>query len=84
MPIFAKNLEECRDYLERGWVLSYPTETTYGLGVNPFNKDAIDYLDKIKRRSKHKNYLMLVKSIDMLSVYAEVTEETREFLFINS
>jgi len=84
MPIFAKDLGECRDYLERGWILAYPTETTYGLGVNPFNKDAVDYLDKIKHRSAHKNYLMLVKSIDMLSVYAEVTDEVKSFLSLTS
>ncbi|MEI6092321.1 MAG: L-threonylcarbamoyladenylate synthase [bacterium] len=84
MPIFAKTIEECRDYLERGWILSYPTETTYGLGVNPFNKEAIEYLDTIKKRSEHKNYLMLVKNIDMLSVYAELTEEVRDFISANS
>ncbi|MEI6079964.1 MAG: L-threonylcarbamoyladenylate synthase [bacterium] len=80
MPILAKSVEECRDYLERGWVLAYPTDTTYGLGVNPFNKDAVDYLDSIKKRSLHKNYLMLVKSVDMLSVYAELSEEVRDFI----
>lgn len=84
MPVFTKTIEECRDYLERGWVLAYPTETTYGLGVNPLNKDAILYLDTIKKRSEHKNYLMLVKNLDMLSVYAELTEDVRDFIVANS
>lgn len=79
-PIFIKNVEECRDYLERGWILAYPTETTYGLGVNPLNKEAVELLDKVKKRNKSKQYLMLVKSIDMLSVYAELSDDVRDFL----
>lgn len=80
MPVLAKRIEDCRDYLERGWILAYPTETTYGLGVNPFNKDAVDSLSKVKRRSDNKNYIILVKSLDMLHVYAEVSDEVRSFL----
>jgi L-threonylcarbamoyladenylate synthase len=83
MPILAQKIEECRDYLERGWILAYPTETTYGLGVNPFNKDAVDNLSKMKKRSDNKNYIMLVKSIDMLNVYAELSDNVRDFLMNN-
>lgn len=72
MPIISKNMEEFRDYVERGWVVAYPTETTYGLGVNPFNKEAVDLLDKIKKRSGGKPYLMLVKNLDTLRAYAEI------------
>jgi L-threonylcarbamoyladenylate synthase len=79
-PVFVKNVEECRDYLERGWILAYPTETTYGLGVNPLNKEAVELLDKVKKRNRSKQYLMLVKSIDMLSVYAELSDDVKEFL----
>ena len=79
-PVFINKVEECRDYLERGWVLAYPTDTTYGLGVNPLNKEAVELLDKIKKRNHAKQYLMLVKSIDMLSVYAELSDDVREFL----
>ena len=79
-PILTNKIDECRDYLERGWVLAYPTETTYGLGVNPLNKEAVELLDNVKKRNNSKQYLMLVKSIDMLSVYAELSDEVREFL----
>ena len=80
MPKIIKHLEECRDTLERGWVLAYPTETTYGLGVNPFNQDAVALLDSVKKRSKGKPYLMLVKNIDMLNQYAQVEESSKKIL----
>lgn len=80
MPTLIKHFEECRDTLERGWILSYPTETTYGLGVNPFNQDAVELLDRTKKRSKGKPYLMLVKNIDMLNNYAVIDQPVRQIL----
>jgi len=75
-----KSFEDCRNILEKGWVLAYPTETTYGLGVNPFNQDAVKLLDSVKKRSKGKPYLMLVKNIDMLDHYAYVEQPAKEIL----
>jgi len=72
MPILYHKFEDFRDLIERGWIVAYPTETTYGLGANPFNKDSVVMLDKVKQRSADKPYLMLVKNIDMLGVYAEI------------
>lgn len=79
MPSVTKKFEDFRDSLERGWVVGYPTETTYGLGANPFNKDAVTALTKIKKRTSGKTFLMLVKNLDMLSLYAE-TEDKESFL----
>ncbi|HOW17108.1 MAG TPA: L-threonylcarbamoyladenylate synthase [bacterium] len=82
MPTILKHFEEFRDTLERGWVVAYPTETTYGLGVNPFNKDAVSLLDKVKNRSKGKPYLMLVKDMEMLETYAEMSTRVRELMSV--
>jgi len=79
MPILNHKFEDFRDFIERGWIVAYPTETTYGLGANPFNKDSVVLLDKVKQRSQDKPYLMLVKNIDMLGVYAEI-EGVEQFL----
>ena len=78
-PILNHKFEDFRDFVERGWIVAYPTETTYGLGANPFNKEAVIALDKVKQRSEGKPYLMLVKNLDMLAVYAE-TEAVEKFL----
>ncbi len=72
MPSIIKKFEECRDMIEKGWILAYPTETTYGLGVNPFNQEAVSFLNTVKKRSMGKPYLMLVKDINMLEHYAEL------------
>ncbi len=49
--------------LQRGGVVAFPTETYYGLGVDPFNCKAVSKLYKIKQRNQHKPVLVLVDGI---------------------
>jgi L-threonylcarbamoyladenylate synthase len=51
--------------LRRGGVIGFPTDTSYGLGANPFDEDAIDRIFRIKQRSETKPILLLVNSIHM-------------------
>ena len=44
-------LEQAKKELELGNIISYPTETVYGLGVDPKNKKAVKKLLEIKTRS---------------------------------
>lgn len=67
----STKLVDFRDNFNRGYVLAYPTETVYGLAVNPFNQDAIALLNTLK--SKRNNpYILLVKDFDMLLKYADI------------
>ena len=36
----------------RGGLVAYPTDTVYGLGCDPFNRDAVERLVKAKERTK--------------------------------
>ncbi len=49
--------------LNLGGVIAYPTDTFYGLGVNPFNEQAVARIFKIKNRPEDKPLLLLVSSI---------------------
>ena len=40
------------DVLKKGGVLIYPTDTTYGIGCDLFNKDAIERVYRIKKMAK--------------------------------
>lgn len=51
--------------LRRGGVIAFPTDTAYGLGVDPFNEAAIDRIFAIKGRVETKPILLLVNSIQM-------------------
>lgn len=60
-------IPESVDILGQGGVVSFPTETYYGLGGDPFRGAALEKLFRIKKRQRDKPILVLVDSIDMLS-----------------
>ena len=60
--------EKARDVvriLERGGVICFPTDTSYGLGVDAANESAVERLFEVKGRPESKPILLLVNSIDM-------------------
>lgn len=52
---------------QRGGVVAIPTETYYGLGVDPFNQEAVDRLLAVKGREDGKPILVLIGSVEQLS-----------------
>jgi len=63
--------QEMRHVLERGGRVAIPTETFYGLGVNPFDETALHRLSAIKGRPDGKPILVLVSSPRDLALFAE-------------
>ncbi|MDR2876994.1 MAG: Sua5/YciO/YrdC/YwlC family protein [Chromatiales bacterium] len=43
-------LAQARRYIESGSIVAYPTEAVYGLGCNPFDREAVLRLLRIKQR----------------------------------
>jgi L-threonylcarbamoyladenylate synthase len=56
---------------QRGEVVAIPTETYYGLGVDPFNPEAVDRLLAVKGREAGKPILVLIGSLGQLSLLAQ-------------
>lgn len=50
--------------IRAGEVLGMPTDTFYGLAVDPFNLHAVDRVYDIKTRSRHKPLSLLIESVD--------------------
>jgi L-threonylcarbamoyladenylate synthase len=55
-----------RKVLLQGGVIAFPTDTFYGLGVDPFNRDAVDLIFTIKGREKNKPLILLISSREQL------------------
>lgn len=55
------------EVLGRGGMVAFPTETYYGLAVDPFNRGAVSRLFAVKRRSPDKPILTLVANRAQLS-----------------
>jgi L-threonylcarbamoyladenylate synthase len=56
--------------LRAGEVLGMPTDTFYGLAVDPFNLHAVDRVYEIKTRSRHKPLSLLIESVDQAAELA--------------
>lgn len=52
--------------LREGKVVAYPTESVYGLGVDPFNASALEALYSVKERDHSNPVLIIISSLDQL------------------
>ena len=56
------SIKKAVDTLKSGGVIAFPTDTVYGIGVDPFQSEAIQKLYTIKGRPKNKPIPILVGS----------------------
>jgi L-threonylcarbamoyladenylate synthase len=62
--------------LKNGGLIVYPTDTVWGIGCDATNKDAIEKIYKLKKRSDKKTMICLVANQFMLEQYVEKVPET--------
>lgn len=60
--------DQVKQTVARGGIVALPTETYYGLGVNPFDPQAVDRLLRIKGRTDGKPILVLIGHREQLSM----------------
>ena len=60
--------------IKDGGVVIFPTDTVYGIGCNPYDKNAIDKIFKIKKRDKTKQLPILGYSKQILKQIVEFDE----------
>ncbi len=65
-------IQEVVEVIRGGGVVIYPTETLYGLGVDPFHPQAVKRLYEIKGRDRGKPIPFLIKDLQVL---ADLVEE---------
>jgi L-threonylcarbamoyladenylate synthase len=63
--------------VKRGMVVAYPTDTTYALGVDALNKDAVARLIKLKGRDGTKPISICVANIEILESLAVLSNSAR-------
>lgn len=68
-------IEEALAAILDGLVVGLPTDTVYGIGVDPFNFAAVDRLFELKGRPEHKPIGVLVATVDQAAEIGEITDE---------
>lgn len=69
-PVAAdkKSINHAAGLLRAGGVVAFPTETYYGLAVDPFNSHALERLFRVKRRPRQLPILVLVGKRSQLAL----------------
>ena len=58
-----------------GQIVGLPTDTVYGVGVDPFNLEAVERLFELKGRPAHKPVGVLVATVEQAAEIGEITHE---------
>ena len=70
----ADGIDLAVEALKRNEIVAYPTETVYGLAVNPFSHRALDRLFAAKKRDADHPILVIIGAQDQLHRVAEVND----------
>lgn len=61
-----KTRRDAADLISEGGVIAYRTDTFYGLGADPFNREAVVHLKELKGREEQKPILLLMSNVSDL------------------
>jgi L-threonylcarbamoyladenylate synthase len=73
--MFKKEIDNAITILNEGGLILYPTDTVWGIGCDATNKDAVEKIFKLKKRSDKKTMICLVANQFMLEQYVEQVPE---------
>lgn len=72
-------IERARTAIVAGSVVGLPTDTVYGIGVDPFNNEAVSRLFELKGRPAHKPVGVLVATMEQAAEIARLDGDTSAF-----
>lgn len=79
--VLTKSVAEAAEFIKRGGVVAFPTETVYGLGANVFDEAAIAKIFRAKRRPNDNPLIAHVGEIEQIAqVVSEITPSARKFI----
>ncbi len=68
-----RKIKQVIDVLANGGIITYPTDTFYGIGCDLFNKASIEKIYLLKRRSQQQPFSFICSNLKNISEYAQVT-----------
>jgi len=79
--ILTRSPDEAAEFIERGGLTAFPTETVYGLGANVFDEAAVTRIFEAKQRPADNPLIAHVADItDIPKLAAEITDDARKFI----
>ncbi len=73
-------IQQAVEILNGGGVIAYPTDSSYALGCEIGNKDAMNRIRRIRRVGDEHNFTLVCKDLSEISLYAKVDNEIYRLL----
>lgn len=73
-------IEESVKVIKNGGIIIYPTETSYGIGADAMNVDAIKKIREIKGRAYDKPITVIVDSIETMEKYGKINKKVEKLV----
>lgn len=67
-----RRLAEVEACLQDGGLIAYPTDSSYALGCQLTNQEAVARIRRIRQTDKHHNFTLVCSGLSSLSTYARV------------
>jgi len=75
-----KGIEKASQIIGKGGIVIFPTDTVYGIGCNPYNKNAVKKIYEIKNRDTSKPFPVLAYSKELAEQIAHFDKFTRKIV----
>ncbi len=69
MAVMPLKLQAACSQLQQGGIVAYPTEGVWGLGCDPFDREAVHRLLALKQRPVHKGLILVAASVDQFAPF---------------
>jgi len=76
-----EGIEKATEIIYQGGIVIFPTDTVYGIGCNPYNKEAVKKIYEIKSRDVSKSFPILAyskKMVEKIAFFDEFSEKIAE------
>jgi len=75
-----EGIEKASQIISQGGIVIFPTDTVYGIGCNPYNKESVEKIYKIKSRDIMKPLPVLTYSIETAEKIVEFDQFTKKIV----
>ena len=75
-----EGIEKASEIINEGGIVIFPTDTVYGIGCNPYNKESIKKIYEMKSRDIMKSLPVLTYSIETAEKIAEFDQFTKKIV----
>jgi len=76
----SEGIEKASQIVSQGGIVIFPTDTVYGIGCNPYNKESVEKIYKIKSRDIMKSLPVLTYSIETAEKIVEIDQFTKKIV----